>query len=674
MRVPFFLILFTLTFAVFAQDYDFGKVSKEELQENYNPLDSAASATYLYKYRRTYFNYVKNQGFQLTTEVHDRIKIYNKEGFDYATKAIWLYKSKSGREKLNSLKAYTYNLVDDKIEDVKLKKDGIFETEKSIYYDETKFTMPDIKEGSIVEYQYEITSPFYTNIDEFEFQHDIPVKKIYAEFESPEYFNFKANTKGFLNVIPRIENKRGKITFTEKVRSTSKGFNGIGNSTSTSFETSEVEYTKQVNTYSLENVPALKEEPYVNNIDNYKSSVNYELSFVHFPNSQIDYYSTTWESVVKAIYESPDFGSELDKNGYFENEIDALIGSISDPLQRTSLIFDFVKSRVKWNGYYSKYTNDGVKKAYKDQVGNVAEINLMLTSMLRYAGLRAYPVLVSTRANGVPLFPTREGYNYVVSYVKIDDTEILLDATNKYSTPNVLPYRTLNWQGRVIAEQGGSQLIDLYPKEISNNSISMMVSLDESGTIEGGYRSLKTNHNALAYRESFNEADKDDFLEKLENKYGGLEISDFKVVNAMDISKPVMETYKFVKESQADVIGGKLYFSPMFFLKSNENPFKLETREFPVDFGYPSSINYKIIINLPDGYKVESLPAPGGFMLPDNLGLFKYNISGNDKMIQLSVESEIYQSIIAPQYYDVLKTYFKQLIEKQNEQIVLTKA
>jgi hypothetical protein len=62
--------------------------------------------------------------------------------------------------------------------------------------------------------------------------------------------------------------------------------------------------------------------------------------------------------------------------------------------------------------------NEGVKKAYKDKTGNVAEINLMLTAMLRYAGLNANPVLVSTRSNGIAIFPNRTAFNYVIAAVE----------------------------------------------------------------------------------------------------------------------------------------------------------------------------------------------------------------------------------------------------------------
>jgi transglutaminase-like putative cysteine protease len=665
MRISTILLSLCFTVATFSQDYDFGKVSKEELEEKFNPLDSAASATYLYEYRKTFFEFTQSEGFQLITEIHKRVKIYNQEGFKYANESIRLYKSNSSKEKVTNIKGYTFNLLDGKVKETKLTKDGIFETELSKYFDETKFTMPNIQPGSVVEYKYRITSPFYSNVDEFVFQHDIPVKKIEASFEAPEYFNFKVNTKGFLVVTPQTDTRKDRITVKSKSMPQQGGHVDKWED--------ELEFIKYTSLYNLENIPALKDEPYVNNIDNYRSAVKYELSYVKMPQSPIDYYSTSWEDVVKTIYRSSSFGEELDKSGYYEDDIDALISTISDPMKRAAVIFNFVKSKVKWNGYYGYYTNDGVKKAFKDQVGNVAEINLILTSMLRYAGLKAYPVLVSTRQNGIPLFPTREGYNYVVTYVNFPEGIVLLDATSKYSMPNVLPFRVLNWQGRVMAEHGGSELIDLYPKEVATNTVSMMLNLNVDGDIEGGLRSFKTHHNALFYRENYNNVNEDDFLEKLENKYGGLEISDFTVSNALDLGKPIVESYKFTKESQADIIGDKIYFSPLFFLRTKENPFKLETREFPVDFGYPSSSKYMINIKLPEGYKIESMPESGVITLPDDLGMFKYIVSTTESKIQLVIETTINQSIITPLYYDILKTYFSQLVEKENEQIVLTR-
>ena len=650
------------------QDYDFGKVSKEELLETFNPLDSAASASYLYKYRKSFFEYIPDDGFQLITEVHERIKVYNKEGFDYATKKINLFKDGGNNEKLTELKAFTFNLVNDRIEESKLKGDGEFNIELSKFYDQKSFAMPNVKEGSIIEYKYKVRSPFVSVVDEFKFQHDIPVKKLVAIFEVPEYFNYNVNVKGYMPVAPKIEVLNGDITFNTKSRS-----GGSWAPSKTTFNTSKISYRKNRSLYEMSNIPALKSEPFVNNIDNYRSSVKYELSYTKFPNSPLKYYSTTWEDVVKTIYESPNFGNELNKTGYFEKDLEALLLNVTDPLEKTSKIFDLVKSKVKWNGYLGKYTDIGVKQAYKEGSGNVAEINLMLTSMLRDIGLKANPVLVSTRDNGIPIFPTREGYNYVISGVEVANDTILLDATSSYSTPNILPLRALNWEGRMIKKDGSSVTVNLYPKDKALEAVTFDVKITDNGDLDGMLRRIKKGHGAMYYRGEYNDANEDEFIEKLENKYGSMEISGFEVTNKDDLSQAITESYKFNTEDQIEIIGDRMYFSPMFFLRTGESPFKLEKREFPVDFGYPSESKYRIGINIPEGYVVETLPEPAMLKLPDGLGSFTYNLSASSNRIQLMVNTRVEQSVIAPLYYDTLKEYFKLMIGKMNEKIVLSK-
>ena len=665
-QMKFLTLLFLFVGFVEAQEFKFGEVSNEELIEQFNPVDSSAAATYLYKYRKTYFHYNKEDGFEMITDIHERIKIYSKEGFDYATKKINLYKDGNTKEGIRGLKAYTFNLVGGEVEEDKLKNDGIFDVELSSYFNRTSFTMPNIKVGTVIDYKYTIVSPFISNVNDFEFQHDIPIKQLMGIFEAPEYFNFRVNTKGYLMVVPKIEAQRDRIIFNSKTRS---GYL----TTTTSYNSSNVEFTKNVSTYTLANVPALKEEPYVNNINNYRSTVSYELAYTKFPNSPLKHYATTWEDVVKSIYQNSSFGSELNKTGYYEKELDVVLRSTTDPMEKAMKIFDFVKSNVTWNGNYGKYVQDGVKKAYSDKIGNSAEINLMLTSMLRYIGLEANPVLVSTRDNGIPLFPTREGYNYVICGIEIQDKVYLLDATGKNSMPNVLPFRTLNWNGRMIKKDGSSTLVDLQPTESALKATYLNVNIEKDGGIQGKLRTTNKGHLALLYRDGYISDKKEAYIEELENKYGGMEISDFEVINDSDVMTPISESYSFIKDRQVDMIGDRLYFSPLFFLKTAENPFKLEKRDFPVDFGYASATKFFINIKIPTGYKVESAPEPYSIKMPDDLGIFKYNVSVNPDNVQFVVSSDINQSIISAVNYDFLKSFYKQMIEKMNEKVVLSK-
>ncbi|MEE9408050.1 MAG: DUF3857 domain-containing protein [Polaribacter sp.] len=192
------VLLLISQISLFAQDYKFGKVSKEELEEKMHPLDSTADAAYLYRYRRTYYNYNASTGwFDVVTEIHNRIKIYTKEGFNKATQSIVYYRPDTGnKEKITSIKGYTFNIENGKIDKEKLSKKSIYDEKKNKFRSIKKITMPNIKKGSVIDLEYKIISPYYTYVDDLQFQYDIPVNNLDYKIEIPEYYKFKIATKG----------------------------------------------------------------------------------------------------------------------------------------------------------------------------------------------------------------------------------------------------------------------------------------------------------------------------------------------------------------------------------------------------------------------------------------------------------------------------------------------
>jgi hypothetical protein len=438
--------------------------------------------------------------------------------------------------------------------------------------------------------------------------------------------------------------------------------------------TSEPTYNRETSEiYKLENIPAIKEESFVNNINNYRASISYELALVNIPGSIYKSFSTDWESVTKTIYDFDDFGVELNKTGYFEDDVTKLISGLNSQEEKIAAILNFVKTSVKWNSFNNYYCYDGVRKAYKDKTGNVAEINLMLTAMLRFAGIDANPVLVSTRDNGIALFPSRTAFNYVIAAIETPGGQILLDATEKYSLPNILPLRDLNWKGRLIRKDGTSTEVDLMPITLSRETSNMNVVLNNDGTATGKIRRQFTDHEALKFRLKNVTTTKDIYLEELENKNNSVEISDYVRENELDLAKPIVESFSFKDTKDIEVINGKIYISPMLFLATKENPFKQEVREFPVDFGYPLQNKYNINIQIPDGYIVESIPAAMNLVTGDDLGSFKYIIANTGNQIQVIITSDSNSAIVSTDYYGVIKAFYQQMIDKQNEKIVLKK-
>tara|TARA_R110002073_G_scaffold40547_5_gene115104 strand:+ start:219361 stop:221376 length:2016 start_codon:yes stop_codon:yes gene_type:complete len=651
-----------------AQDLKFGKVSKKELEEKYYPSDSSANAAILYKKRRTTFEYSANEGWVLITKIHERIKIYNKEGYDWATKKISLYKD--GEDEKVSIKAYTFNLVGNKIEKIKLKNDEIFDEDVNKYWGRKKFTMPNLTENSIVEWEYTIRSPYYSRIDDMEFQYRIPVKYIDTQVTTPEYFVFKTQPQGYYPININQSKKPSTIIINSKSRAI-----GDGKTPSrTTFSQDKIDFMSNVTQCVVNDIPALKEEPYTNNINNYKTLLKFEISAYKPQNGIPKFYNTTWEDVTKTIYDSPNFGIQLNRSSFFKDDLETLVNSSTGANEKVIKIFQFVKNKIKWDNYRGKYTDKGIRRAYNDGIGNVAEINLTLVAMLREAGITANPVLVSTRDNGIPLAPTTEGFNYVIAGVELNNELFLLDATEKYSLPNVLPLRDLNWQGRMVYEDGKSKSVNLFPNTFSSKKAFLSIKLNSDGLIEGFSRNAYSNLIALNYRNNYNSVADQDLIGKFEKDNQNIEITDFKVVNDEEIDKPLSYTMAFESDNQVEKIGDKMYFSPLVHLAKKENPFKLEERSYPVDFGAPWEERYTISIEIPEGYQVESLPESAGYSLPDNLGFYKFVCQIKGTEIQVLSIAQIGTAIVSSPYYQALKEFYKEMIDKQLEKVVLSKS
>jgi transglutaminase-like putative cysteine protease len=653
-----------------AQEFKLGKVSIAELEQKVHPKDTAAVAAILFKKGDTRFEYSQSDGFIVVTVVSMRIKIYKKEGYDWANQEVrYLSGNSSVKESVHFSDAVTYNLVEGKIEKSKLKSEGEFDEKSNRYWNKKKITLPNIKEGSVLEYRYTLRTDYIGKLREFNFQASIPIE--FSEYNTyvPEYFVYNSKLKGFIAPQIKVEKSNNSIRINGKDRTQGRGFN----TPNTTFTSDIIEYLETRTTYSSQKMPAIKEEAFVNNIDNYTSSLEQELSMTHYPNESLKPYSTEWNAVVKNIYDNEDFGIELNKTGYFEEDLKAVIVGLKKQDDIISAILNYVKSTVKWNEYNGYSCDDGVKKAYKDKTGNVAEINLMLTAMLRKAGLKANPVLISTRSNGIALFPNRTAFNYVIVAVEAPEGLILLDATNKFSTPNVLPFRDLNWLGRLIRKDGTSEEVDLMPKKASIDNVFMNYSIDPTGKITGKLRRQRTDHNAMSFRSEIENTKEEEYLEKLENENEKIEIADYSRTNEKDVQLPIIETCSFVGNNLCELIGEKMYINPLLFFTKEHNPFKQETREYPIDYGFPFLDKYTINIDIPEGYVVETLPKSTQLNMEDNLGSFKFISNAAGNKIQLSISHQINSPIVSSEYYSMLKEYYQSMIAKETEKIVLKK-
>lgn len=665
--ILFFLLTCTLTFC---QKHKFGNVSKEELAEKEHPIEADAEAAYLYKHQQTYFDYNQTEGiFFITSEYYTKVKIYASKGFNKANISIPFYTpDNNDHERITSIKGYTYNLIDGKIQKEKLSRKNIFIDKKNDSWSFKNLTLPNIKVGCVIELKYKLISPYYTYMRALEFQSDIPIKILDYKTTIPEYYKFKKQAVGFYLIKPTLKKKNSSIEWTNKSRS------GLYVS-NTSYSKSSVDFISEVSSYNAQNIPALREnEPFISNINNYRGTMIYEISSIEYPESIPKYFNTTWEDVTKKIYKSPYFGLELKKSVYFKKDLEQILTNSLSEDSKINKIFNFVKSKVKWNKKRSTYTDKGVKKAYREGDGNVCDINLILTSMLRESGLNANPVLVSTRNHGIPFFPSTKSFNYVVSAVKLESGKyLLLDATEPYAAPGLLPKRVLNWKGRMVAKDGNSSFLPLTPKKHAEETHSLNIKLDEELNVEGVLKSSFTGLEALKYRQKNNGIKEDTHIIKLEDQYG-IEIEKFRIINKNKLRKPFSRILQFKKENEyVEKIDGKVYIHPLLFLRKTTNPFKSEERKFPIDYATPWLKKYRVNFDIPKSYRIESIPQSQGVGVSSETGFFKFHVSQKENTLSVTSFFQINEALISPKYYKELKNMYTEMISKHAEKIILVK-
>lgn len=648
-----------------AQEFKLGKIDKKDFEKTAEIIDSTASAIILKHYRETHFEYDGAKGWIIITKVQERIKILKKEGTSYGTHKVGAYKRNGDEESVIKIDGYTYALENDRLREERLNKGAIFEQQESEYRDSYTWTMPNVQVGSIVEWEYTLKSPFW-KIDDLKMQQDIPVAAYTAVIRTPSIFQFNKLKKGYFEVKPETE-------FKKRSDGVMIGQNtGYGRSAINS-KSANMTFTEQVDTYKLENIAALQEEAFIDNIENYRYTVIYELSSLQHGDGSVKNYATSWDDVAKSIFEAEHFGKQLDKTNFLNADADNIKrkGTGKELLLKNT--YEFVRDNFAWNDKYGKYVEDDLKDVYKTRSGNAAEINLTLIAMLNACGVAANPVLVSTKENGIPMFPTLEGFNYVIAGVELGEGLILLDATEKFGNPNILPERVYNWKGRLVKKNGTSRAVDLYPKKPAQQDFLLNYAILENGKIAGNMMQRYTALNALDFRKKNKGSSPEKIKQQLINelKIDQIENLQLKDVDALD--RPIIESYDFQVENAYDQVGNSIYLSPMLFIKLDETPFKLKERQFPVNFSFPFVVTKRISLKIPVGYQVESLPESVHIALPEDMGSFIYKIRLNQNVLNLSVEFTINNSVIPVNFYSTLRDFYATRVTKENEKVVLTK-
>lgn len=637
------------------QGSKFGQVSDEVLDMTIYPADSAASAVVLFDIGNSEFLYNQTKGsFEIKYTRHVRIKILTPDGFDWADFSIPLYSSQGNREKLSRIKAYTFNKSDGKTERESLNNSDIIDEKSSERLTYRKFTMPKVRVGSVIDVNYDITSDFYYNFQDWNFQYTIPVIASSYTTVIPEYYTYRKHMTGYVNIKTTSSSSMQTILFRDNSRHT---------------------YQTDIFTYYAENIEALPFESFVDNRDNYRSSIEFELQSIHFPGSAFREFSSTWESIVKELTEHFDFGVQLSGTRYLQEDLQQLSLEDLSVEEQLTEVYNFIRSKVSWNERYRVFTDVGARQAYRNGTGNSAEVNFNLINALRELGFDAMPVALSTRSNG-RIFPyqiTVSRLNHVIALVRTNEHEYLIDATSTFPSPFILPDQCLNEKGRIIDIVNNDWI--MLDKAATSRTITMNETIpDENGTVKGSVHSVYSTYQAFyMYRQTHTESKLTDYTETLAKRFQNADIEIGYA--ALDEENPDQFKLTFTYETGEAIVaaGSFMYLDPVVGFGFDLNPFRQQKRKLPVNFTYPQDIQYNNKIVIPEGYEVEEYPQNLSISLPGGDCRFLFSVTTINNELVINARLIIKRIIFPAEEYADLKAFFDAVIKKQEEKVVLKK-
>ena len=632
----------------------FGKIPDEDLKMTSFEADTSAAALVLYNYGKAEIENPSGSIY-LRWEHHKRIKILKKQGFGYGNISIPFY-SFNKREEFFFDKADVCLPNGDKI---KLNKKQVFIEKVNDYWSVARFTFPQMEEGCVIEYSYFINSQNITELREWYFQEDIPVRWSELRVKFPQFLIYVYLFQGNEGMT-KVEEKDGETIY--------KGKNGICRLSDGRF--------------IMQDAPALRPEAFITTMDDYLAKIKFQLSEVHYPDGRKDKVMTSWKVFENDIDHAPYFGEQFLKKQNYKKMVEKLLPQVeqfSTESEKALFLYNYLATNLKWNGGFSVFTrSEKLDDIFETGEGSSAELNMMLYVLLREAGITAYPLLVSTRSHGKMYeeYPILDQFNHLMVLALPDANRTILDVAGPFHPPGYPAIDALNSRALMLRPEGTPSWMNIQAPADGADIYACELDLSEDGTLSGVLKGAYRGYNAIPERRHYEkDAAGVHWKDRLVKKYPDISVDSVRFSALSQVAETFLDTVYLHIPNAAQVSGGFIYLSPVLHSGFDENIFKMQERNYPVDVPYPILEQHILKLNLPEGFQVEALPEPASFSLPGNGGSFRFAVEEKTPgELSLIARLQVSQLKFMQEEYPNVKELFDLVVEKFGEQIVLKKA
>lgn len=515
-----------------------------------------------------------------------RIKVFDKTAHEASIVSIPYYFA-NDMEHISDIKAQTYEPSGKRIP---LQNKNIKTININERYNVKEFTMPQVKDGSILEYSYVIRRRYIEQLPDFYMSHEVPTAEAKVTITYPGYLRYKAFVENFDGTVDH---------------------NFAYKDTSSVPKIFVYPQPKPIVTerWTAHNIPAVKKVPYLSSLNDYRAKIRFLLNEFGIPRQPLE---NNWEVVVRRMREKTNPLDFIRQNKMAEsigNSIAQTHPSASKKAIQDS-IYRYVNQKVNYSGAYAPYSTEADSVALSGKPADQASINQTLIAMLHGAGIEAHPMLISSRRSGKidKDFPSFYQFNAQMVYSKIDDQPYFMDASFPHSQPGLVPVDMYSGPA-LLLKQHSFEWVDVKPGMSKFDiRIDLDAKLTSDGALQGSVTAFQSGYPAQRIRKQRIDgmSDVDILRRTLFDGYAEMTADNVRISDIDSYSKPVKISADFKIPNYATSFTDGLKFHPMIVGYRRQNPFENSSRELPVTLDAPEKLDVSYSVTLPSGYSANS--------------------------------------------------------------------
>ncbi|KAA3625492.1 MAG: DUF3857 domain-containing protein [Bacteroidetes bacterium] len=361
----------------------------------------------------------------------------------------------------------------------------------------------------------------------------------------------------------------------------------------------------------------------------------------------------------------------------FVDEIKDMVKSAKTEKEKINILYNYLQENYRyvsvqldlggWEPFDAEYV-------YRNKYGDCKALTNFMGAMLKVAGVESLPALIG---NGSMFYHVSEDFttsifNHVILYVP--GIDYWLECTSSQFPPNYVGSGNANRNALLIKETGG-HLIKTPELKAQDNSreSTTQIKFKEDGSAEITEEISAYGSRHELYRAIKNQLSETETIKWLENETSIPAVS-FKSFHVSANENAPKSTFSYEAVSRRfGSKAGKRIFLPLNVVNNYKRiPPKKQKRMYPVNIKEGFVEEDSIIIHLPVGYGVESIPEESIF-LEEDFGNFEMTVETTQNKLIISRRIELKKTTLAPDQYDKYRNFFKQVAKADSHKAVLVR-